>query len=171
VTKRVLHAGCGGSPLPPWPILAGTEVRLDIDPRCKPDIVASITDLGDIGEFDFVFSSHCLEHLHPADGQKALREFRRVLKVGGLAIILVPNLEGIQPTEEVIYQSPAGPITGLDMYFGHRGMTEHNPYMAHRTGFVAETLAEVLTKAGFFAVRVVKDEFFNLHGYAAKGAE
>lgn len=144
-------------------------MRLDIDPRHNPDIVASITDLGDIGEFDRVFCSHTLEHLHPAEGHKALCEFRRVLKPGGLLIVLVPNLEGIRPTHEVIYESPSAPITGLDMYYGWSVCTEHNPYMMHKTGFVKETLKKVLDDAGFFLTKVVADDDFNLQGVAAKG--
>jgi len=146
-------------------------VRLDIDPRCKPDIVASITNLGDIGEFDRVFCCHTLEHLHPVEGRKALNEFKRVLKPGGLVIVMVPNLKGIEPTHEVIYESPAGPITGLDMYYGWGVCTEHNPYMMHKTGFVAETLKKVLDEVGFVITRVVEDDDFNLHGIAAKGVE
>lgn len=39
--------------------------------------------------FDFVFSSHCLEHLHkPADG---LRNWFRVLKPGGHLIVTIPD--------------------------------------------------------------------------------
>lgn len=169
VTKRVLHAGCGGTSLPPWSILDGHEVRLDIDPNCRPDIVASLTDLGDIGEFDTIFCSHTLEHLHPKDGDKALREFHRVLKPGGIAVIMVPNLDGILPNEDVIYESAVGPITGLDMYYGHRGLTENNPYMAHKTGFTPATMEKVLGGAGFMIARVVADENFNLIGFAAKG--
>lgn len=167
--RRVLHAGCGGSPLPPWPILEGREVRLDIDPACNPDIVASLTDLGDIGEFDTVFCSHTLEHLHPKDGAKALREFVRVLKPGGVAVILVPNLNGIKPTDDEVYMSAMGPITGLDMIYGHRGLTESNPYMIHRTGFIAETLRKALDDAGFLISRVTEDADFNLLGFAGKG--
>jgi predicted SAM-dependent methyltransferase len=38
---------------------------------------------------DFVFSSHCLEHI--ANYTKTLQEWHRVLKVGGYMVILVPH--------------------------------------------------------------------------------
>jgi SAM-dependent methyltransferase len=167
--RRVLHAGCGGAKLPPWSILAGEEVRLDIDARHKPHVVASITDLGEIGTFDAVFCCHTLEHLHPADGKRALGEFLRVLNPGGLAVVMVPNLDGIKPTRDVVYQSPSGPITGWDMYYGWSVCTEHNPYMRHQNGFVPDTLRKALDDAGFFMSRVVADDDFNLIGIAAKG--
>ena len=51
--KLVLHVGCGKQPIHDF--LEGyKEVRLDIDPTHNPDIVASLTDMGDIGEFDAV---------------------------------------------------------------------------------------------------------------------
>jgi len=111
----ILHVGCGHEPLPPW-FQGAVETRLDIDPRCEPDVVASMTDLGDIGPFDVVFSSHSLEHLAPHDVGVALGEFRRVLKPGGRLVVIVPDLEDVRPTEDVLYVSPAGPIAGIDMY-------------------------------------------------------
>ena len=87
----LLHVGCGGDALPDW--LAGyDEVRLDIDPLCHPDIVAPMYDLGDIGEYDAILCIHALEHVFPHEVEKALSEFKRVLKVGGYAMVFVPDL-------------------------------------------------------------------------------
>lgn len=40
-------------------------------------------------KFDFVFSSHCLEHMH--EPQKAVKEWFSVLKPGGFLFVLVPD--------------------------------------------------------------------------------
>ena len=114
-------------------------MRLDIDETVKPDIVASLTDLGDIGEFDLIYCSHTLEHLYYPDAIKAVSEFHRVLKKEGGIIINVPNLEGIVPTFDIIYESVSGPITGHHMIYGYPG-----EYWAHRTGFTKRTLNEIL---------------------------
>lgn len=159
----VLHVGCGHTPLPTW-LSHYDEVRLDIDPGCKPDIVAGMTDMGDIGPFDAIYSSNCLEHLYPHDVPVALAEFRRVLRPGGAAIIFVPDLEGVSATEEVLYESPCGPITGLDMIFGKISYLKDTPYMAHHTGFVRETLAQTLEAAGFTSVTVLQIPERNLMG-------
>jgi SAM-dependent methyltransferase len=45
------------------------------------------------GSMDYVFSSHCLEHVD--DPEKALEEFYRVLKPGGDFIVVVPNATSI----------------------------------------------------------------------------
>ena len=52
-------------------------LRLDICNMDLPD-----------ASFDLVYCSHVLEHVN--DDQQALREFWRVLKPGGIAVILVP---------------------------------------------------------------------------------
>jgi predicted SAM-dependent methyltransferase len=79
---KLLHAGCGGSALPEF-LDRYDEVRLDIDPEAKPDIVASLTDMGEIGQFDAVFCSHCVEHLYPDDVRVALKELHRVTRDDG----------------------------------------------------------------------------------------
>jgi len=63
--------------------------------------------------------------------------------------MFVPNLDGVSPTEEVLYDSPAGPITGLDMFYGKKSLIEKMPYMAHHTGFVPATLKQSILDAGF----------------------
>lgn len=159
----ILHVGCGHQPLLEW--LSGldlAETRLDIDPACEPDIVASMTALGDIGPFNTVFSCHCLEHLAPHDVAVALGEFRRVLKPGGNVIVMVPDLEGVSPTDEVLFVSPAGPICGLDLFYGLRAALAEHPYMAHRTGFVSQTLQAALEAAQFARVGVQRLAGHNL---------
>jgi len=159
-SNRVLHAGCGGEPLPDW--IHGQETRLDIDPKLGPDVVANITDMGTVGNFDIVYCSHCLEHLHHDDVGKALKEFHRVLVPGGQAVVFVPDLEDVRPTEDVVYISEAGPITGIDMFFGMRKLSANNPHMVHRFGFIRETLKTELEKAGFQVLAVKRLSDFNL---------
>lgn len=162
----LLHVGCGGEALP-QELTGFKEIRLDIDEKHRPDIVANITDLGEVGKFNVVYSAHVLEHLYPHDLKLALKEFLRVLDDGCVCVAIVPDLEDIRPTDEVVYISPAGPVTGLDMYYGMRSMLKENPYMAHRNGFVKSTLEKELIEAGFSKVDV-KRVHSNLLGIAYK---
>jgi SAM-dependent methyltransferase len=174
-TERVvLHVGCGAYKReklhrlfhgPEW-----REVRLDIDPAVEPDIVASITDMHVVADesVDAVWSSHNLEHLYAHEVPIALGEFRRVLKTGGLVLITLPDLQKVAELVcagklvETAYHSPAGPITPLDMIYGHRASIRRgNVFMAHRTGFTAVTLAEQLRRCGLVRV-VVKRSGFDL---------
>lgn len=172
--KKVLHVGCGPH---------GTEklhesfqgrdweeLRLDINPDARPDIVASITDMAAVpsGSCDALYSSHNLEHLAPHDLPLALGEFYRVLRPEGFALITLPDLEQAAEAiasgraEEAVLMTNMGPITPLDILYGFRPLLAANPYMAHRFGYTAATLEKALRQAGFGHVLVSRDGEFNL---------
>jgi len=164
----LLYVGCGSDPKPQW-LDRFNETRLDIDENVNPDIVANMTDMGDIGKFDVILSRHSLEHLAPHDVGKALKEFLRVLETGGYALIFVPDLEDAKATEEVLFQSSAGPITGLDLIYGYRPALEQMPYMAHKTGFTQETLKKAFEDAGFVNVKSLRLPNYELFCVGIKG--
>lgn len=164
VGKRVLHVGCGSSPLPAW-LADNVETRFDIDPNAKPDILGDMRDVAAaVGEqqFDVIFSNHALEHLYPHEVVPTLAGFKQVLAPDGVAIVIVPNLKGIKPTNEVVYHSPSGPICGLDMYYGLASVLHAMPYMAHHSGFVKETFEDAFRAAGFDKFQVTEDDTYNL---------
>jgi len=46
--------------------------------------------------------------------------------------------------------SPAGPISPIDILWGHRlSLARGNYYMAHKVGFTAQSLTQALLEAGF----------------------
>ncbi len=160
LTGTFLHIGCGpkhegADTLPHW-AKGCIETRLDIDPDAKPDIVASMTDLGDIGPFDIVYSSHTLEHLYPHEVETALSEQYRVLRDGGGFMCVVPDLEGVLATEDIIYESFSGPICGLDMIYGKSSFIKNSRHMAHHCGFVSSTLRRAVEDAGFIKVTTTR---------------
>ena len=163
----VLHVGCGAyAPEKLHDVFRNEnwhELRLDIDEAVRPDIVASITDMAPIGDaaIDAVFSSHNLEHLYAHEVVLALREFRRVLKPGGFALITMPDLQEVARLvadghlTEPAYQSPLGPIAPLDILYGHRpALAQGNVFMAHHTGFTSRMLMDACAEAGFAASTV-----------------
>ncbi|HEY0419934.1 MAG TPA: methyltransferase domain-containing protein [Acetobacteraceae bacterium] len=165
--REVLHVGCGvQAPGKLHEVFRGEEwqeVRLDIDPAVQPDVVASLTDMGAVaaGQADAVFSAHNLEHLYPHEVPLALREFRRLLKPNGFALITLPDLQSVAHLvaegrlDQPAYMSPMGPIAPLDILFGYRpSMAEGNLFMAHHTGFTDRSLATALVEAGFGTVSV-----------------
>ncbi|WP_293866142.1 class I SAM-dependent methyltransferase [uncultured Alsobacter sp.] len=166
-TRTVLHIGCGRPDPrklhPAFRAAGWHELRVDIDPRVRPHIVASSVDLGFLrdGSCDAVWSSHNLEHLFEHEVRTALAEMVRVLKPDGFALITVPDIVSAARAivagrfEEPLYVSPAGPVTPVDMLFGFRKAIEGgNAFMAHRTGFTTERLGRVLVEAGFSEARV-----------------
>lgn len=162
---KVLHVGCGpkgkdqttrGFNTPQW-----DELRLDIDPSVSPDIIGTMTDMSAVpsASVDAVFSSHNIEHLYVHEVPVALGEFLRVLNDEGFAVITCPDLQSVaalvaeDKLTEPAYVSPAGPITPLDMLYGHRPpMARGNLYMAHRCGFTLKVLMGTLRAAGFASV-------------------
>jgi SAM-dependent methyltransferase len=161
--RVVLSVGAGGDLGEYWK--GYTVVRLDIDPDTKPDVVASMTAMGDIGPFDVVYCCHALEHLYPHDVPRAMSEFYRVLKPKGHAVILVPDLEGVAPTDDDLPGLPG--ISGLHLFYGDASQIETNPYMAHHSGFIASTLCKCLEAAGFVTT-TQRLEQFNLMGIGIK---
>lgn len=167
---RILHAGSGASTIPE-PYFAGfAPVTLDIDPRCEPDMVASICDMSCIPDeaFEAAYTAHTLEHVYPHEVRPCLWDFHRLLKPGGVLMIVVPNLEGVKATEDVLYMSPSGPICGLDMIYGKADMVAENPFMAHKCGFVPETLRAAMESVGFLDVSVTTDDCFNINALGRK---
>ena len=170
--KRLLHAGCAKSPLPPF-FGEGqyAEVRLDIDPGMEPDIVASITDLGDIGAFDVVYSSHCVEHLYPADVRIALGEFFRVTESDGSCVVIVPDLQGLRVSDDPLFESPVGWLSALDLIYGCRFDAHRSGYMAHHSGFTASLLADAMREAGFPKVTTRRLPDYNLMAVGQKDTQ
>jgi SAM-dependent methyltransferase len=174
--RQVLNAGSGaarGGRV--HDVLAAaefSEVRIDIDPRTAPDIIGSFSDMRGIVEdarFDIVWSSHSVEHLRNHEVLPALREFKRVLRADGLAIITCPNIAAVakmldtEDIESVVYVSAAGPIRILDIIYGHSPSIEAGQaYMAHNTGFTAARLGRLAANAGFAEARVLEGESYDL---------
>lgn len=166
-SRSLLHIGCGSDQLPAW-LGMFDETRLDINPANNPDIVRDMRDLTGLSGYDAIYCSHALEHLSPHEVAPALIGFRAALNPDGVAIVFVPDLEGVSATDEVLFNSPAGPICGLDLIYGYRPALAENPYMAHKTGFTAKTLEQAMNEAGFYKVKVDRLSDYALMGAAVK---
>jgi SAM-dependent methyltransferase len=180
--RSVLHVGSGPANAdklhpsfrgPQW-----REIRLDIDPTTRPDILADMMDMSPVasGSVDAVWSSHNIEHVYAHHVSAVLREFLRVLKPGGFVLINCPDMQSIAQAvldtglTKPAYQSASGPITPHDMIFGFgEAVAAGCEFMAHKTAFTGQSLGEALVAAGFGKVRV-KRERFDLWARADKTA-
>jgi ubiquinone/menaquinone biosynthesis C-methylase UbiE len=171
-TFVVLHVGCGRKNPATLHATFKTgewkEVRLDVDPAVEPHIVATITNMDRVpdGSVDAVWSSHNLEHLWAHEVPLALAEFRRVLRPDGFLLLTLPDLTPVAKLvaegklEEPAYESPAGPITPLDILYGYGpALAAGHHFMAHKTGFTETTLQGHLEEAGFTAGKVWSEGF------------
>ncbi len=182
--RTFLHLGCGPKRQPQTTRGFNTadwhEIRLDIDSSVEPDVVGTMTDMSAVASesVDAIFSSHNIEHLYPHEVPIALAEFLRVLNDEGFAVITCPDLQSVcalvanDQLTAAAYTSPAGPITPLDILYGHRpAMARGNLYMAHRCGFTETVLRATLQVAGFKTVATMargRAPFFDLWALASK---
>jgi len=180
---KLLHVGCGQKTkmhtTDAFKSSEWVETRLDIDSKVEPDIVGSILKMTGVDnkKFDAVFSSHNIEHLYPHEVPVALAEFNRVLKDDGFVVITCPNLQSVSELiaedklTEAAYNSPAGPITPLDILYGHRAsLQQGHHYMAHKCGFTLKVLMGTLRAASFVKVAGLKrgHPFYDLWVVASK---
>jgi SAM-dependent methyltransferase len=166
---RLLNVG-GGSKQTPIPAKyeGWQHDLLDIQEGPDVDHVSDARLLADrpqIRNYDVVYCAHNLEHYFDHDVPRVLAGMKAALKPGGEVHIIVPNLGQLicdmidlqLDLEDVLYQSAAGPITPLDVFFGYRKEIEESgqDFYAHKTGFTARRLHKVLERAGFEDVKVV----------------
>lgn len=184
--KSILHIGCGpkrkvhttrGFNTTQW-----SEIRLDIDPSVDPDVTGTMTDMSAVASesVDAIYSSHNIEHLYPHEVPLALAEFLRVLKPDGFFVVTCPDLQSVcqlvaeDKLTDAAYSSPAGPITPIDILYGHRpAMANGNLFMAHRCGFTQKVLDGTLRASGFQTVATMSRgyaPFFDLFALASKCA-
>lgn len=161
MTKIMLHIGCGpaGRAIPTR-FMDYAELRMDIDPAVGPDVVGTILaiDMPD-ASVDAIYASHVLEHVERWEVGQALSECARVLKPGGEAVIVTPDLAtwaweiAMRPNDiERIgaVEAYKAPVTMLDALFGYQPDIQNgNDAMRHKTAFTAGTLAWWLVNAGF----------------------
>jgi SAM-dependent methyltransferase len=177
--KILINAGCGrpgGSSLPSM-FSNWRQVRVDIDPDAAPDVLADITDMSPVpaGVADAVWTAHCVEHLYEHDIPIALAEIRRILKDDGFGCIVVPDLQRIAThiaedrMHEVLYTSPAGPITPHDVVFGFgKAIARGELAMAHRSGFTPTVMTRHLAAAGFGGYALLRRPNFELAAIVRK---
>lgn len=161
--KNLLHLGYGGQRVTDEDLQGYHEITVDISKDSNPDLVMDLTDLSRIptDSMDAVYLSHALEHVDPHKVEVALKGFSRVLKDGGVAKIIVPNMKipaqliSQGKPDEVMYESPSGPITAMDMFYGHQQSIKNGKEgMRHKIAFTKEYLEKCLLSAGIVGATV-----------------
>ena len=177
--KIVLNVGCGKTKLEyqsshfkDW-----KEIRVDGFENLTADIIDSMVGLEKIPNesVDAIWASHVVEHNYWHDLPKVFNSFLRVLKEDGFAVIRVPDLGSIASRIEeglldAVYDSSAGPVSVIDMIYGHRGFVESwGDGMCHKTGFTKKSMEQLLS--AFQIKAYVKSDGLEIVALIFKGKE
>jgi SAM-dependent methyltransferase len=118
-TARVLHFAPEKGLTQLLKARLGSYQSADVAPG-RADLVLNIEAIAEPdASYDCIVCSHVLEHV---DDAKALREIHRVLKPGGLALIMLPVIEGWSRT----YENPA--VAAPEERKRHYGQSDHVRY-------------------------------------------
>ena len=137
-----LHLGCGKRNIPGF---------VNVDLADFPH-VHHRRDVADLAVFaddsaDLIYASHVLEYFDREVGLEVLKEWRRVLKVGGILRLAVPDFRGLLE----VYGRTARLADILGPLYGR--MKGPSGYIYHKTTYDFESLQALLKDAGLKDVR------------------
>jgi predicted SAM-dependent methyltransferase len=138
----MLHIGCGD-------IDATGFINIDARPAPHVHIVSSSLfrlQMVPDGVADLVYMCHVLEHVPLNDVVETLREMHRILCVGGVLRLSVPDFDLIIAA----YEAAGRRIAAIE-----RGLMggQNHPYNFHYAVFNAEQLRDALLESGFSTTR------------------
>ncbi|MEA3497426.1 MAG: methyltransferase domain-containing protein, partial [Campylobacterota bacterium] len=95
--KKTLNVGAGERTFINYPTKEYRCINFDERPLKDIDIVGDVKDLSGFKdeEFDFILASDIIEHFPIKQTEGILKEWKRVLKKGGIIEFRLPNLEAI----------------------------------------------------------------------------
>ena len=148
-----LHLGCGHRRLEGY-------TNIDILPAVGPDIVGDVTNLAELCDCsaEIIYACHVFEHIPKPQVLNTLREWRRVLRPGGILRMSVPDfmvLAELYLYDAISMWRIVGPLAGRQDY----------PANTHYMIYDYEYLAWTLGEAGFYDIRrwypavVLPDDF------------
>lgn len=142
-----INLGCGRKYAPGY-----TNVDVQISPRAvtPPDILADVraVPLPD-GCAEEVMALHLIEHFYLWEVPAVLAEWRRLLQPGGLLVLELPNIE------LAARNLMKGRDDQMSMWALYGDPGHEDPYMCHRWGYSARTIAALLAANGFTKVQVL----------------
>jgi predicted SAM-dependent methyltransferase len=157
--KVFIHLGCGSMDSPEF---------INVDGRYFPHIhhTANVEKLPFFPDnfADLVYSSHTLEHIKMDDLIPVLKEWKRILKPGGILRLSVPDFDCVLK----IYNINNNTIDSIHPFvLGGQDYKENHHYSMFNKGY----LESLLFKAGFMEIRQwdpADAEHYNFNDWASR---
>lgn len=114
-----------------------------------PDIVAHMNDIPlPDGSVDEIMCIHGWEHQYPWECSKTIIEWKRLLRVGGLLILEMPDL--IKCCKNILsgYTAPGKHPDQFGMWGAYGDNRSEDPFMMHKWGWSPQTLSKFLREYG-----------------------
>jgi SAM-dependent methyltransferase len=160
--RILLNIGATSPPRTDLSQVIGKVTSVDI--QGNPDILDDIRTLETIPDdsYDMFWASHCLEHVYFHEHHLCIKNWKRILKPGGVGIIAVPDLQYVFETGVTSgLHGEAYKINGVsyslfEMLYGAKQEIPKNVYMAHKSGFDSKALENLVDKHKFEHWMVVR---------------
>lgn len=143
VAPRRLHLGCGAKNIPGF-------YHVDIADAPHIDHCGHVDELAFIrdGVVEVIYACHVLEHFGRYEIEAVLREWYRVLAIGGVLRLAVPNFAAV-----VQMYAGEGLRDGMSGLVGLVAGGQRTPYDFHKMIFDEPLLTTFLRRVGFVEVR------------------
>jgi len=150
--KVMIHLGCGK-------IQAAGYVNVDLVARPHVHYVHPVAPLEMFADAsaDLIYASHVLEHLGLAEAPAALKEWRRVLKAGGVLRLAVPDFASLVQ----LYQDGKDLELIIEPLLGG----QDDDLNVHKSAFDEPRLRRLLLAAGFRQVRAWDPQTADAHDF------
>ncbi len=177
-------------------IWSGTVKDSGFHHRLGEQFVADASDLSILPDdkYDFVLASHALEHI--ANPMRALREWKRVLKVGGALLVIVPDKrrtfdhkrpfttiehlesdfqantqeDDLTHLEEILalHDLSLDPLAGSRQQFRERCLRNQSVRAMHHHVYSPEVLGLMLQRFDMRVLSLATERSYNIIGFAQK---
>ena len=136
--KVLIHVGCGTTSSPEF---INIDARSLAHIHIVTDDITSLTDF-DASTVDLVYMCHILEHIKGSDLKRVLFEMKRVLKIGGVLRLSVPDFDRLVE----VYNASGKDINAITKQL--MGGQDHE-YNIHYSVFKRQRLSGLLKEVGF----------------------